>query len=78
MRSKQTTVIEPNKKLTAVLGDLWEFRDLFYFLAWKDFKRTTPNVNAAPMPAPSDGLTVSGKRKSEEPLIVESISLIAP
>ncbi len=31
-------IIEPNKKLDKVIGELWQYRDLFYFLAWRDFK----------------------------------------
>lgn len=34
-----TTVIEPSHGWAALkLGELWEFRELFYFLIWKDIK----------------------------------------
>lgn len=29
-------VIEPNKSLKHIRKELWEYRELFYFLAWKD------------------------------------------
>jgi lipopolysaccharide transport system permease protein len=31
-------IIEPNKKLNKTLNEVWQYRDLFYFLAWRDFK----------------------------------------
>lgn len=32
------TIIEPGKRLDKTLKELWQYRDLFYFLAWRDFK----------------------------------------
>ena len=32
----QEVIIEPRKRPAAVLRELWEYRDLFYFLAWRD------------------------------------------
>lgn len=31
-------VLTPNKSLGNLAGELWRYRDLFYFLAWRDFK----------------------------------------
>ena len=31
-------VIEPKKGLTRFWRELWEYRELFYFLAWRDFR----------------------------------------
>ncbi len=30
--------IQPGKKLDGALKELWQYKDLFYFLAWRDFK----------------------------------------
>jgi dienelactone hydrolase len=45
---------------------------------WSDFKLTTKNVTAPPMPCPFDGLVLSGTRADGTPLIVESIAYIQP
>jgi hypothetical protein len=47
-------------------------------LGWKDFELTTPNGTARPMPAPFDGMTVAGERKSGQPLVIESMCLLKP
>ncbi|AZZ90904.1 ABC transporter permease [Hahella sp. KA22] len=31
-------IIRPNKKVTTFISEIWEYRDLFYFLALRDFK----------------------------------------
>ncbi|NJN15548.1 MAG: ABC transporter permease [Oscillochloris sp.] len=37
--SRPTIVIEPSKGLISLrLGDLWEYRELFFFLIWRDVK----------------------------------------
>jgi len=33
---KKTLVIEPRKSTVGFLQELWQYRDLFYFLAWRD------------------------------------------
>ena len=33
-----SVVIEPDRGLTPHLGELWAFRELFYFLMWRDIK----------------------------------------
>ncbi|MBE8233263.1 MAG: ABC transporter permease [Endozoicomonadaceae bacterium] len=38
MSERQITVITPNKSLNNFWRELWDYRDLFYFLAWRDFK----------------------------------------
>ncbi|AMK78702.1 MULTISPECIES: ABC transporter permease [Methylomonas] len=38
MSTRQQIVITPNKTLGDSGRELWEYRDLFYFLAWRDFK----------------------------------------
>jgi lipopolysaccharide transport system permease protein len=38
MSTRQQIVITPNKTLSDSGRELWEYRDLFYFLAWRDFK----------------------------------------
>ena len=35
---QQQIVITPDKSLSHFKQELWEYRDLFYFLAWRDFK----------------------------------------
>lgn len=37
MNEKQI-IIEPDKRATDVLTEIWQYRDLFYFLAWRDIK----------------------------------------
>ncbi len=32
----QQIIIEPNKRPAALLRELWDYRELFYFLAWRD------------------------------------------
>jgi len=48
MTIKQTT-IEPNKPASTLLLELWEYRDLFFFLAWRDilvrYKQTAIGVS---------------------------------
>jgi lipopolysaccharide transport system permease protein len=34
----QTVVIEPRRRLELRLGEVWEYRDLLYFLVWRDIK----------------------------------------
>src|SRR3989344_9618309 len=34
--STQTVVIKPNQGVRHYWGDLWKYRELFYFLAWRD------------------------------------------
>src|SRR5436190_3016288 len=34
----QTVVIEPRRRLELRLGEVWEYRDLLYFLVWRDVK----------------------------------------
>ena len=31
-------IIGPNKKIDKALKEVWQYKDLFYFLAWRDFK----------------------------------------
>jgi homopolymeric O-antigen transport system permease protein len=33
-----TTVIEPRRRFAVGFGELWEYRELFYFLVWRDIK----------------------------------------
>lgn len=34
--TSNTTVIESNQRLDGVMADLWQYRELFFFLAWRD------------------------------------------
>jgi lipopolysaccharide transport system permease protein len=36
--SETLVIIEPRKGLNLRLGELWEYRDLLYFLVWRDIK----------------------------------------
>lgn len=38
MNNQREIIITPNKTLGDSRRELWEYRDLFYFLAWRDFK----------------------------------------
>lgn len=38
MSTQREIIITPNKTLGDSGRELWEYRDLFYFLAWRDFK----------------------------------------
>jgi lipopolysaccharide transport system permease protein len=38
MESKKETLILPDKSLGGTWRELWEYKDLLYFLAWRDFK----------------------------------------
>lgn len=38
MRQTRELIIEPNKPLSHFWRELLEYKDLFYFLAWRDFK----------------------------------------
>lgn len=38
MSVEHEIVITPDKSLGHFWRELWEYRDLFYFLAWRDFK----------------------------------------
>lgn len=38
MNNQREIIITPNKALGDSGRELWEYRDLFYFLAWRDFK----------------------------------------
>lgn len=38
MYTQREIIITPNKALGDSGRELWEYRDLFYFLAWRDFK----------------------------------------
>jgi len=38
MQKYQQTVITPQKTMSDAGRELWEYRDLFYFLAWRDLK----------------------------------------
>ncbi|WP_150051639.1 MULTISPECIES: ABC transporter permease [Methylomonas] len=38
MHQYQQTVITPQKTISDAGRELWEYRDLFYFLAWRDLK----------------------------------------
>ncbi len=33
-----TTIIRPSRKLTIDLAELWRYRELFYYFAWRDIK----------------------------------------
>jgi lipopolysaccharide transport system permease protein len=38
MNVQKETIIAPNKTLGGAGRELWEYKDLLYFLAWRDFK----------------------------------------
>lgn len=38
MHTQKEIIITPNKTLGDSGREIWEYRDLFYFLAWRDFK----------------------------------------
>src|SRR5690349_19943710 len=38
MRLPMETIIQPASAPSLNIGDLWKYRELFYFLAWRDVK----------------------------------------
>lgn len=38
MHKEYELIIRPEKTFSRFWGELWDYRDLFYFLAWRDFK----------------------------------------